>query len=161
MPDGKIMITGAAASDLDAEPVDSKERVFAEADCEDSQEVPSMASECDSENRKHVPGIGSHCPNFQREEDFTHQQSIQNCQGQVHCVTAAVNIKCVVGQNNGISKTSDTQSETILHETEASSKNNICESGGSPDFQYLENYKPFRCDICGECPCKLYIVLIF
>lgn len=154
MPDGKIMLTHTPAPDLETEPEDSKERVFAEADCEDSEEVSSMVSDCDSENLKHVTGVSSTCSDFQRQTDFSHQQATQNCQGQANCVSAAVNVKCIVEQSSGcvgISKRSGIQGDPAQHKTETSlnPKNGINENVGSTNFQYLENYKPFRCDVCG------------
>lgn len=121
MPDTKIIVNDAPAPDIVSEQEDNKDRVFADADGEDSEEVSSMDSE--------------------GEQAFPHHH--QNCHGR-ECVGDRCN-----GSGGG-SKAPGARGGPA-HGASSSRGNDDSENLGSTNFPFLDSDRPFRCDICGEC----------
>ena len=136
LSDARIIITTDSNPDVEVEAEDCKDTVIIESHCDDSEGATSMESECDSQNVKLATSVSSNCSDFDRQADYSHQQTPHHCPDDINSATA-MDLQPV--RNH----TSDDQGDVTQHDNETSVSH-------SSNFQYLENYRPFRCDICGK-----------
>lgn len=151
MPDTKIIIVDAPAPEMTPEPEDSKDRVFTEADGEDSEEGSSIDSESECENLKQVPRLGSNCSEFGGQTRYSLQHGTQSSQGRQCQVCSTSESDHLHNCIEGVSETSPSQGTAARNGNIASSTRQNNDIVGRGSFPFVESDRPFRCDICGEC----------